>query len=221
MRVAACRPPRPAPPLPSHSARLPSTRAVSSSHNDWAPAPPPLNSALASPHVSPFDASALGLSDASLAALAAGYLQGKRRVSVKAVAAAAGVPRASALAWFKRVDALPDAARASALAALVAAADAAAVLEESAAAKRGRVAAAAAAAAGPPADWRPPPSVDRLSASARATLDRVADELGAWPDDAVLSDLWTLHRVPRAVALEFFKSRRRAAAAERGRGKRG
>lgn len=225
MRAAAptlARPPRPT--LPPASRPPLRTPRATPSHNEWTPPPPgpDLATSLASPHVSPFDAPALGLSDTALATLAAGYLAGKRKVSVSAVSAAAGVPRAAALAWFKRVDALPSASRSSALAALVAAGDAATVMQTAAAAKRERVAAAEAVAAGPPVDWRPPPSVDRLSASARATLERVADEVGAWPGDAVLADLMKLHRVPRSVALEFFKARRKAVAMarEEGRGER-
>ena len=176
----------------------------------------PFSAGLATPHISPFDAAALGVPDATLAVLASAYLAGKRKISVRDTAAAAGVPRAAALAWFRRVDALPRAAAESALTALVAASDATLVLDAAAKERRVRGRAEAAAREGPPPDWRAPKSVDKLSAASRATLDAVAAYFeGDWPPDDVLDGLWREARVPRAVAKEYFQSLRVAAAVAR------
>lgn len=155
-----------------------------------------------------------GMTERQLATLAAAHLAGARKNAVQATATATGLSRERVLAWFKQIDKTPPAARASALEAYVAAGAAGAsrdtALKASADAK-------ATAAAAPRPEWSPRPEHRRLGAAALATLDRVYEASSGHPDDAVLTGLWDLHRVPRGVAADYFASRR-AADGVRGRG---
>ena len=140
------------------------------------PSPSPTPAAETFQPSPPFDPAA-GFAPWQAGILAGAYLAGKRKVSVTAVCEAADLDRASVLAWFKAVDALPAGgagSKESALQALVAAGAADAEVSGRAtalAAARAAAGAAAAAAVGRP--WSPPPADRRFSAAALATLERV------------------------------------------------
>jgi len=155
---------------------------------DPPPPPPPPSFAGLTP-APPFEPTA-GLEPWQAGVLAGAYLKGKRTISIQEVAAAADIDRAGVIAWFKAVDALlpagandadeagRTAAKASALAALVAAGEAdAAVAGRAAVAAATRAAAADAAAAAEGRAWSPPPADRRFSAAALATLERVFEEV--------------------------------------------
>ena len=186
--------PQPPPPLSKAAAAAAYYAAAVDAGIDDPPPPPPHPTSAFAPLIPapPFDPTA-GLEPWQAGILAAAYLQGKRKVSVQAVAAAADVDRAGVLAWFKAVDGLlastlggleeggeagRAAAKASALAALVAAGEAdTAVAGRAAESAAARAAAAEAATLAEGRAWSPTPADRRFSAAALATLERVFEEV--------------------------------------------